>query len=172
MSTVRAPARVPPRRIPAAVPREEPRPHLRVVDQQAPRRRPAALVSVLAVMVLFVTLLALVVAHTMLVQGQRRLDTLNRQVAASQQRYGRLRLEVAHLESPEVIVAAAMSRLGMTWPEKTTYLTPSAPAATAGDTTATTVPPTTTGAGGDSSVAAADGEAGWSTVKPYLSENR
>lgn len=71
-----------------------------------------------------VSLFGLVASHVMLTQGQFRLDTLRARTATEQDRYERLRLKVAELESPSRIVAAAQERLGMVSPPSVTYLSP------------------------------------------------
>ena len=74
-----------------------------------------------------VTLLALFAAavfQTVLVQGQQRLDRLDRRVSQAQDRFDRLRADVAELESPERIVTVAHHRLGMVQPDTITYLAP------------------------------------------------
>ena len=77
------------------------------------------------------------------------------------QRYDRLRLQVAELEAPERVVAAAQQRLGMVPAPGVTYLSPTGPVAddpapryTDGD-----VPSVPAAAGAD-----------WTEVKPYLAE--
>lgn len=71
-----------------------------------------------------VSLLGLVASHVVLTQGQFRLDVLRTRTASEQERYERLRLKVAELESPSRIVAAAQERLGMVPPPSVTYLSP------------------------------------------------
>jgi cell division protein FtsL len=105
----------------------------------------------------FVTLLLVAVAHTLLVQGQIRLDDLDAQLRVEQARYQELRKEVAEMESPTRVVAAAED-LGMVMPEDLVYLQP----------------PAATGPYGPEPAAAADGDAAtapqstWSTMKPLL----
>ncbi len=118
---VRAPER-PARRssAPATRPEAPHRPHLTVVAP-APRRSRAGLRAAVTLVVVFLALFLNAVCHTVLVSGQQQLDSLNREVEASQQRNQRLRLEVAGLESPNRIVAAA-SRAGMVVPDQTHWL--------------------------------------------------
>ena len=111
---------------------------------------------------LFATLLAVAVAHAVLVEGQVRLDELDAQLVAEQARYQELRTEVAQLESPDRIVQAA-NEMGMVTPDDLQYLTPPAPdASTAGPTT------------GDDDEPAADPAVGpepdrtWADVKALL----
>lgn len=143
----RAPRRAP---VPAA------RPDLRVVDKSrrspAARRARARLVAWLVLGVVAAALFGLVASHVALTQGQFRLDALRKEAAAQQDRYERLRLEVAELESPGRIVAAAQERLGMVAPPGVTYLSPVGPATGAEDDD------------GGAGTAAED----WSTVKPQL----
>ena len=63
--------------------------------------------AVLLTAAIFVTLLAVAMAQTVLVQGQVRLDQLDAQLADEQARYQELRKDVAELESPGRIVDAA-----------------------------------------------------------------
>jgi cell division protein FtsL len=64
------------------------------------------------------------VSQVIVAQNQDRLDKLNHRVDAAQQRYERLRYQVAELESPERVVAAAHNRLGMIEPQKVNYVPP------------------------------------------------
>ncbi len=76
--------------------------------------------------------------------------------ANAEDRYDRLRLEVAELESPGRIMAAAQERLGMVPPPGVTYLTP-VPAESATPSAKPTEPVSETVAGD------------WSRLKPILS---
>ena len=118
--------------------------------------------AVLLTAAIFVTLLAVAMAQTVLVQGQVRLDELDAQLADEQARYQELRTDVAELESPDRIVEAAHEQ-GMVTPDDLLYLQPPAPDASA-------VGPTT---GDDDEPAAdptvgADPDRAWSEVKPML----
>jgi len=110
--------------------------------------------GVLLTAVLFVTLFAIAIAHTLLVQGQIRLDGLDAQLTVEQARYQKLRTEAAQMEAPARVVAAAHA-LGMVAPDDLVYLQPqsideAAPrASTAGD-------------------AEAPGDTDWSAMKPLL----
>jgi cell division protein FtsL len=64
------------------------------------------------------------ISQVIVAQNQDRLDKLNHRVDAAQQRYERLRYQVAELESPERVVAAAHNRLGMIEPQKVNYVPP------------------------------------------------
>jgi cell division protein FtsL len=76
---------------------------------------------------------ALVLVHVELTAHQLTLVRLQKQADAQQERYMKLRLEVAQLQSPERVVAQAQ-QLGMVPPVTITYVTASgdgAPAAAA-----------------------------------------
>jgi cell division protein FtsL len=130
--------------------------HLRVVAPSERRRRrvtPAA--AVLLTATVFALLFGVAIAHTVLVEGQVRLDELDRELTVEQARYQELRQEVAALESPSRVVAAAHEQ-GMVTPEDLVYLQPP-PAEPTSDPDATTDPePVPT----DDQV--------WSNIKPLL----
>lgn len=135
------------------------RPGIRLVPEgyvprrlRARRRRNVAVASVL---VFAFMLLGAVVAHNLLIQGQVRLQQIEREVANQQARYQRLRLEVARLESPERIVAAAQQRLGMVPPPGVTYLSPDGPLTGPVDPGATVEPSTSN-------------TPSWASIKPHL----
>ena len=86
-------------------------------------RRRRLLVGSAAVVVV-TCLLGLVASHVALAQGQFRLERLQQRAAEQQAHYERLRLQVAQLESPSRVVAAAQERLGMVPPPGVTYLSP------------------------------------------------
>lgn len=99
-------------------PRE--RPDLRVVE--APRRRlRVGLVSTLLLATLFAGLFALAAMHSLVVQAQFELDRIDQQVTARQDQIDARRVEVAVLESPAAIVAAA-DELGMVSPDDVVHL--------------------------------------------------
>ncbi len=161
-TAVRAPARAAQR-----APQHQPRPattaprrdHLHVVRPERARRpRFSPKVGVLITGLLFAGLFALAVVNTLLVQGQIRLDQLDGQVAEEQARYQELRLEVAGLESPERVVAVAQTRLGMVSPDDIVYLAPAEPVDDGEEPDAAD-----SGSG-----VLAQGEDGWTTVKPLL----
>ena len=123
-ATARAPRPAPlvaPTRRPVAPAR---RPSLEVVPERRRRLRTGPTV-LLGGLLAFVIAFALVVAQALLVQGQQRLDDLGTQVSQADRRQQELRLQVAQLESPSRIVAAATNDLGMVPPAGVTYLTPS-----------------------------------------------
>ena len=151
--TRRAPVRT---RVPQGQPADT-RPSLRVVDPRrrtpADHRTRARVLGLLVIMVVAVALFGLVASHVALTQGQFRLDDMRDRADAEQARYERLRVQVAELESPGRIVAAAQERLGMVPPPGITYLSPVGP-----------VVDTATGDDAAGAAAAAD----WSTVKRQL----
>lgn len=145
-----------PRPRPQAAPAAQPR--LRIVppDYVSPRarrrraRRQLVAASTLAVL----GLLGVATLHVALSQNQFRLERLDARAGQEQDRYERLRLEVAELESPARVVAAAQERLGMVPPPVVTYLSPK-------------------GAVTDrrSQQSGAAGVTDWRQVKPHLAEN-
>lgn len=152
-----APGPATPRRTPRPTPSGGPRPSARppraqIVERRRRRRVAAqrqwrlalAVTGLLSVVAVF----GAAAFHVVLVQSEFRLERLDADAAAAQQRYEQLRLEVARLGAPERIVAAAQQRLGMVPPGQVVYLT--APSQTA-------EPP-----GPDISVG------GWAEVKPHL----
>jgi cell division protein FtsL len=74
---------------------------------------------------LFLVFIALASFQTVLVSSRQRLDDLERQVAAQQDRYQDLTVDVARLESPDRILTAARDRLGMVPAGEPVYVTPS-----------------------------------------------
>ncbi len=59
--------------------------------------------------------------HSVLVQGQLRIDQLDGRISAEQQRQSELRLQVAQLGAPQRVVIAA-GELGMVIPDDRVYL--------------------------------------------------
>ncbi len=157
---VAAPARRPnPRPTPLPTPEVRPR-HLRVVGPPArARRRLTPATGVLLTVLLFATLFLVAIAHTVLVQGQVRLDALDAQLTTEQARYQELRTDVAEMESPARVVAAAEA-LGMVAPQDLVYLQPDA---------ADRPEPSTTPPDDDATAEVAAGSnSTWSDVKPLL----
>jgi cell division protein FtsL len=125
-----------PRRAPSArstQPRRAPeptRPNLRVLPPgtltAAGRRRRTRRFAIVMSGIVVAAVFGVVAAHVVLTQRQFRLEKLEQQASAAQQQYERLRLEVAQLESPERVVAAAQ-QLGMVPPATITYLASSRP---------------------------------------------
>ena len=165
MTSVLAPTRPVRRPVPQPRPKETAR-HLRVVGprERSPRRIDAATGAALTVL-LFLTLFALAVAHTVLVQGQMRLDRIDAQLTTEQARYQELRTAVAELESPGRIVSAAED-LGMVSPAGLVYLQPSSPDPTTTPADGSTDAGAVAGSGGAG--LARDAEGSWSTIKPLL----
>jgi cell division protein FtsL len=123
------------------------RPELRVVDEDARRRRSRwRRLGLLASLVAFVGVLAAVSLHVFVVQSQFELEDLQGQVAQEQSSYERNRLAVAELSSPDRIVAAAVA-LGMVEPEEVTYLAADDAAADAVAATGGPIDPATGGPG-------------------------
>ncbi|HUP86119.1 MAG TPA: hypothetical protein VM143_10675 [Acidimicrobiales bacterium] len=157
------PVRTAPARRTQPRPAREARPELRVVRtdetiNEAARARFVRQFVVVATVIAALCLFGVVVFHVLLTQNQFRLDKLQEQSLERQAEYDRLRLEVAELESPDRVVAAAQV-LGMVTPPKVTYLTP-------------TVEPGTAEAD-RTNVAPREGtaeESSWSTVKPHLAD--
>jgi hypothetical protein len=122
------PARRPgPRPVERPEPRQRPD-HLRVVrpDEQPSNRglrRLTPRAGLFATAFLFIVLFAVAGAQSLLVQGQLRLDASEKRLAAEQARYQELRKDLAGMESPERIVAAAHAQ-GMVTPVDLVYLQP------------------------------------------------
>lgn len=148
---------------PAAPVPETPR-HLRVVAPvERVRRRLTPATGVLLTALLFATLFLVAIAHTVLVQGQIRLDDLDAQLTTEQARYQELRTEVAEMESPARVVAAA-EQLGMVAPQDLVYLQPEV----ADATTASSAPGQTTPAIPEPEGTAPSSGSTWSVMKPLL----
>lgn len=92
--------------------------------------------------------------QVLIAQSEFELARLQSNAAAAEDRYDRLRLEVAELESPGRIMATAQERLGMVPPPGVTYLTPLATETATPDEGAPTA----------SEPVAGD----WSRIKPIL----
>jgi cell division protein FtsL len=140
--------------------------HLHVVGpRERARRRLTPAVGVVLTIGLFAVLLALAVAHTVLVQGQMRLDDIDARLATEQARYQDLRKTVAELESPVRVVAAAHDQ-GMVSPADLVYLQPTSPDQATAPTNGSTDAGAVAGPGG--SGPARDTSGSWSTMKPLL----
>lgn len=169
MTTVVAPTRPARRSAPQPRPAQSQPRHLRVVrPDERPRRRVTPLGAVALTCLVFATLFAVAVAHTVLVQGQMRLDRIDAQLTAEQARYQELRTTVAELESPERIVTAAEAR-GMVSPTALVYLQPSSPDPTAAPADGSTDAGAAAGSRG--AVIARDASR-WSDIKPLLDSAR
>ena len=143
-----------PRPRPQAAPAAQPRLRVLPPNYLSPRarRRRARRIFIAASVMAVIGLLGVASLHVVLTQGQFRLERLDDRATEEQERYERLRLEVAELESPARVVAAAQERLGMVPPPGVTYLQPKG-------TPARTKKPAT-------GTSAAD----WRQVKPHLAE--
>ncbi|HEY4378096.1 MAG TPA: hypothetical protein VGM93_13100 [Acidimicrobiales bacterium] len=127
-----------PTRARAAAPQRAPqrpaaRPDLRVVGPPRARARTGPIVA-LALVVVFASLLASAVLHSVLVSDQQRLDHLNEQISAQQLSVQQERLTVARYQSPAHIVRAAVA-LHMVVPRSTNWLQPEAKASQRATTT-------------------------------------
>jgi cell division protein FtsL len=145
-------------------PEVAPRPHLRVVQPgERTMRRLTPFGGVVLTALVFAVLAALVGAHTLIAQGQMRLDSLDRKVQDEQARYQQLRKQVAEAESPDRIVAAAEAQ-GMVSPTDLVYLQPATD--DAGSAGLDDAEDRADGAGSDR--AERETASSWSTVKPLL----
>ena len=120
MAAVTAPAR---RSVQPALQREDRRrPDLRIAVRPEHRKRIGYAVAAFLAVALF----AIVGFQTILNSGQATIDSLNRRIAAEQERALELRLEIAELQSPQYITTAAATRLGMIPAPTPVYLQPRA----------------------------------------------
>ena len=108
---VTAPKRAPQRTIAA-------RPSLKVVDRRDRRKR---LPQVMAIALLMMSLVAVVIGHDLLAQGQLRLGTLNTALTEEQAVHSATVLRVAALETPSRISSEASS-LHLTQPSQVLQL--------------------------------------------------
>ncbi len=103
-----------------------------------------------------VSVFAIVAFHVVLAQGQLRLDRLSGQTAVQQDRYEKLRLDVAQRSAPERIVTRA-AELGLVPAGQATFVaTPSPSGAPSGPGTGSDAPTSPTLA------------KGWARVKAHL----
>ncbi|MDH4147664.1 MAG: hypothetical protein OEY23_21105 [Acidimicrobiia bacterium] len=118
------------------------RKHLRVVRSVRERRRRAGVLTTVIVTLVFAALFALAAMQAVLVQGQLRLDALNRDVETRLATVDRLELEVSTLEAPDRLAEEAR-RLGMVEPPEIAFLeaSRSAPPTSAAPTGAAPTPP-------------------------------
>ena len=133
-----------------------------VAPAERVRRRLTPATGVLLTALLFATLFLVAIAHTVLVQGQVRLDELDSQLTVEQARYQELRTDVAEMESPSRVVDAAQA-LGMVSPQDLVYLQPDAPDPSAGVSR-----PAPADAAGDPSDLASGADNTWGDMKPLL----
>lgn len=127
-SPVRAP-RPTPRRVAPVEPAPR-RPHLRVVPPPARpsvrpsvRRRRTRAVLIVAMAVVFGSLMASAMFHGLLVSGQSELDRLDTQIQAEKSALAQEQLDVANLQSPARIAAEAR-KLGMVPADQQHWVTP------------------------------------------------
>jgi len=99
------------------------RPGLRVVPPRVRRRR-TAVVTIIAMTVMFAVMLGLAAFQTLIAQGQESLDHLRVQTSDAQVAFAKLRLQVAQLQSPSRIVSVAEQRLGLVPPNTIHYVAP------------------------------------------------
>ncbi|MDY7101382.1 MAG: hypothetical protein S0880_09360 [Actinomycetota bacterium] len=135
-------------------PREERR-HLRLVTEPGTGVRPRTL-GMFAVGLFLVAVFVIASLHALLVQGQLELDELDEQLQARHEYAEELDQRIAHLESPDRIVAEATA-LGLVVPSQVVYLEPVLP----GDasTGASTPEIAADGQGGTGEVEEAEGAA-------------
>lgn len=117
-----------------------PRPDLRVVGAPVRRARPGLILGV-SMVVVFVTLLASAVAHSLLVGGQVHLDDVARQVTVEREALQQDQLRLATAQSPERIAREATA-IGMVPAGEQQWISSGStagPVAT-GDATDTTTP--------------------------------
>ncbi len=111
---------------PRRSPRPTANPDLRVVAR--PRARSASqgrrLLITTCTFLTIVLAFGVAASQVFVAQNQARIDHMSQQLKAEQARYDHLRYQVAELESPERIVAAAHDRLGMIEPPRVTYVAP------------------------------------------------
>lgn len=124
---------------PDAQPRRDTRPPLRLVEPIAPARQGVrvGVIGTLLVGVCITGIFALAAMHSLVVQAQFDLDRIDQQVADRRGELDALRLDVARLESPGAIAAAA-AQLGLVNPTERLYLEPVAIAPTVADETVST----------------------------------
>lgn len=75
-----------------------------------------------AIIVVFGSLLGTVVVQTFIVENRVRWDAVNTELAEAREVNQRLRLAVIELEAPERILDTAVTRLGMVRPDERTYV--------------------------------------------------
>lgn len=78
--------------------------------------------SIVALVVVFGSLLGIVVVQTFIVQNRVKLDGVHADLSVERERNQQLRLTVIELEAPKRILDTATTRLGMVRPEQRAYL--------------------------------------------------
>lgn len=101
-----------------------PRPRRHLYAAPWPVRRFMPMVGWTAVITVLIALFALALFHSVIVDRQTTLDSLNEQLEDARGVNDRLRLNVARAEAPDRIVAEALYRLGMVEPDRRVYLSP------------------------------------------------
>jgi hypothetical protein len=91
--------------------------------------------AVAACTVVFGIMLGLVAFQAKIAADQARLDRIDKDTAAAQADYARLRLQVVQLEAPQNVIDAA-KKSGMVTPTTVDYVTPSVADVVAADTAA------------------------------------
>lgn len=104
--------------------RSDERAHLVVVEAEAQRRSVIGRVGVSLLCLLFGAVFGLVVFQSLLVQSQRELDDLRREVSEQEHAAKSLRLDLASAAAPDRIAEAARERLGMVPPGDVGFLEP------------------------------------------------
>ena len=140
-------------------------PHRRRRD----RRNPSRLLNVVSASLVLGSLLAVVVAHALLANGQVHLSALQHQLTLEQSSHRQAELAVSELETPSRIVAAASGQLHMVRPTQVVelpYVSLSTPlptpkvtpgsrsASAAASASASTSPPAPTGTAATTTTAA------------------
>lgn len=78
--------------------------------------------SMIAIVVVFGSLLGIVIVQTFIVQNRVKWDSVNSELVDAREQNQRLRLQVIELEAPERILETATTRLGMVRPDERTYV--------------------------------------------------
>lgn len=81
-----------------------------------------------AVLVVFGSMLVAAMFHSVLVSGQARIDELGREITAQEKALAQDRLELARMSSPDRIASEA-ERLGLVVAERQTWIRPGSDAA-------------------------------------------
>jgi hypothetical protein len=95
---------------------------LRVVPTTRPSRRPRRLMAYLPVGLILASLLAVVIGHAVLANGQIRLAGIEQKLSAEQGVHRQQELVVSELETPSRIVGAATGQLHMVHPSQVIQL--------------------------------------------------
>ena len=98
------------------------RPRLRIAVRPTGRR--VAGIAFISATVTLAALFAAAVFQTVLVQGQQRLDQLDRRVSQEQDQFDQLRAKVARARVTRADRRGRANRLGMVQPDEVTYIAP------------------------------------------------